>query len=393
MIARNVEMVRDVHNRHRDRLVDVREHVLEPVVRRPPERLVLFGADAQLGHRPHGAHGIFADGRLGREHHGVGAVHDGIRDIGHLGARRRRRVDHRLEHLRGRDAYLVAGTREPDQALLQARHRCVADFDRQVAARHHDDVARIDDPADVLDCLGTLDLRDDVAQSARSAQQRPRLLDILGVTRERYRHEVEAEPRSGLDVAAILGRQGRRRQPATLLVQALVIGELAALLHDGNGCACPRRCSTASTIRPSSSSSVSPGTTSFVRLRYAQPTACSSPAFGSIAVSSTNSCPSFSTMAPFLKDSTRIFGPLQVAHDADMTADLVGDVAHHRDARGLIGRRAVREVDPEHVGAGEDQLLDDRGVVGGRAERRDDLGAPSHFFGTGRGHERGFCRG
>ena len=35
-----------------------------------------------------------------------------------------------------------------------------------------------------------------------------------------------------------------------------------------------------------------------------------------------------------------------------------------RDARRLIGRRAVREVDPEHVGAREDQLLDDGRVVG-----------------------------
>ncbi len=55
---------------------------------------------------------------------------------------------------------------------------------------------------------------------------------------------------------------------------------------------------------------------------------------------------------------------LEVAHDADVAADLVGYAAHGLDALGLIGRRAVREVDPEHVGAGADQFLDDGRVVG-----------------------------
>ena len=50
---------------------------------------------------------------------------------------------------------------------------------------------------------------------------------------------------------------------------------------------------------------------------------------------------------------------LQVAHDADVPADLLGDLPHARDARRLVGRGAVREVDAEHVGAREDQLLDD----------------------------------
>ena len=56
----------------------------------------------------------------------------------------------------------------------------------------------------------------------------------------------------------------------------------------------------------------------------------------------------------------------------------VGDLAHACDARLLIGRRAVREVDAEHVGAREDQLLDDARVVGRRTERRDDLRAATN---------------
>ena len=62
-------------------------------------------------------------------------------------------------------------------------------------------------------------------------------------------------------------------------------------------------------MRPSSSSTTSPAVTSLTRLRYATPTACSSPAFGSIAVSRTNCAPSVRTTGPFLNDSILIFGP------------------------------------------------------------------------------------
>ncbi len=222
----------------------------------------------------HRAHRIVADGGLGRQHHGVRAVHDRVRDVRDFGARRRRRVDHRLEHLRGRDHDLVTRAREPDQALLQARHRRVADLDREVAARHHDDVARVDDRANVLHGFGALDLRDDVRLAARGAQQRTCLFDVIRVARERDRHEVEPIARGRLDVAPILVRERRRGQAATLLVEALVIAELAALLHAARDLRALDTAATSSAIRPSSSSTTSPGATSLTRLRYATPTAC-----------------------------------------------------------------------------------------------------------------------
>ncbi len=171
----HLEVIRDVHHRHGNRFVDMREHVFEPVVGCAPEGLVLLGAHAQLGHRLHRAYGEFADGGLGREHHRVGAVHDGVRHVRNLGASRRGRVDHRLEHLRGRDAHLIARACKANQALLQTGHRRVTHFDRKVAARHHDHVAGVDNVADVLHRLGTLDLRDDVPVPTRCPQQRPRL--------------------------------------------------------------------------------------------------------------------------------------------------------------------------------------------------------------------------
>jgi hypothetical protein len=74
---------------------------------------------------------------------------------------------------------------------------------------------------------------------------------------------------------------------------------------------------------------------------------------------------------------------LQVAHDADVAADLGGNLAHHGHARGLIGGRAVREVDAKDVGARTDQLLEDGSVVGGGTECRDDFRASPNVFGTG----------
>ena len=58
---------------------------------------------------------------------------------------------------------------------------------------------------------------------------------------------------------------------------------------------------------------------------------------------------------------------LEVAHDADVPPDLLGDLAHACDSRRLVGRGAVREVDAEDVGACKDQLLHDGCVIGGWA--------------------------
>ena len=49
---------------------------------------------------------------FGREHHSVGAFEDGGRDVGHLGARRHRRGDHALQHLRRDDRGLAEPPRQ-----------------------------------------------------------------------------------------------------------------------------------------------------------------------------------------------------------------------------------------------------------------------------------------
>ena len=191
-------------------------------------RLVLLRAEDDLRHRLHGLDRILADGALAGKHHRVGAVHHGVRDVGDLRARRHRIVDHRLHHLRRRDRDAIALARRRDDVLLQTGQLGVTDFDAEIAARDHHGVARLDDAIEIHERLAALDLRDEIAVSALLAQQLARLVHVAAVARERNGHIVDAELGRELDVGAILVGQRARRQAAALLVDALVVGQLAA---------------------------------------------------------------------------------------------------------------------------------------------------------------------
>ena len=83
---------------------------------------------------------VLAHGRLAGEHHGVGAVVNRIGHVGDLGARGARILDHRLQHLRGRDHRLAELGGAADDVLLNRRNLLRRHLHAQVAARHHDGV-------------------------------------------------------------------------------------------------------------------------------------------------------------------------------------------------------------------------------------------------------------
>ena len=64
---------------------------------------VLLGGLDDAAHGLHGLDGVLADAGLAGEHDRVGAVHDGVGDVGGLGAGGAGVVDHRVEHLGGDD--------------------------------------------------------------------------------------------------------------------------------------------------------------------------------------------------------------------------------------------------------------------------------------------------
>ena len=146
----------DVAGRVRHRLADrrllVRLGNLVPVVEARLDR------QRDLVHHLDRLDRILAGGRLGREHHRRRAIENRVRDIGRLGARRLRRMDHRLQHLRRGDHRLPALERLVDDPLLQEWNIGGADLDAEVAAGDHHGVRLGEDLVERENRLGLLDL-------------------------------------------------------------------------------------------------------------------------------------------------------------------------------------------------------------------------------------------
>jgi hypothetical protein len=92
---------------------------------------------------------------------------------------------------------LLRLARHADHALLQRRHRGVADFDREVAARDHDAVGGVEDFLEVGDRLDALDLGDQQRLAAGGAHQLARHVHVGRALGEGHRDEVgRSAPRS-----------------------------------------------------------------------------------------------------------------------------------------------------------------------------------------------------
>ena len=130
--------------------------------------------------------------------------------------------------------------------------------------------------------------------------------------------------------------------------------------------------STFSRSLPSLTRSVEPGFERREDLRVRQADA-GGVAVGRVEVEAEASRPRSSITGPAAKVPHAELRPLQVGEDADRAAELGLDLADQRVAPGDVVVGAVAHVEPEHVGAGEEQAADHLVGVGGGAERRDDL--------------------
>ena len=157
------------------------------------------------------------DRRLAREHHGVGAVEHRVGDVADLGAGGRRRLDHRLEHLRGRDhrqADLHAMAHDP---LLEVRHVLQRAVDPEVAAGDHQRVRCLGDRRQLGERGAGLDLGDDAGALPDDFAQ---LVDVVGPADERQRDVVDARRGDGLGEHEILSRRRPHLQPLARQVDA-----------------------------------------------------------------------------------------------------------------------------------------------------------------------------
>ena len=170
-------------------------------------------------HRAHRLERVLAHGRLRAQHHRVGAVQDGVGHIGRFGPRRHRRMDHRLQHLGGRDDRLPVQIGFPDDPLLHQRDFLEGQLDAEVAARHHDRVGSLQDAAQVAEGGVLLDLGH---QLDVPRNQPPKPVHIGCLPNERQRDEIDPERQRLYDVFPILVGQGRCADVDARQVHALV---------------------------------------------------------------------------------------------------------------------------------------------------------------------------
>ena len=74
----------------------------------------------------------------------------------------------------------------------------------------------------------------------------------------------------------------------------------------------------------------------------------------------------------------RIFGNLQVAEHRHVLADQRRGLPNRLHSLAVVARLAVREIDADDVGPAADDVLEDAGRVGGRAQGGDDFCATKH---------------
>jgi hypothetical protein len=153
-----------------------------------------------------------ADGGLGREHQGAGAVKDGVGHVGDLGPGGYGRGHHRLEHLGGGDHRAPEGDAGADNALLVVGDVLQGATDTEIAPRHHDAVGRGDHGLYVVDGFLGLDLGHQHRPAARDG--RPGPLDVGRGPDEGDGHGVDSGVGQSVEEAQVGGGGGGHRQPS-----------------------------------------------------------------------------------------------------------------------------------------------------------------------------------
>ena len=370
-----MQMVRCEQRTHRDRLVDAREgHVGEVGVQF--HVLGFFGFEADVGHFDDGLQRIAAGGGFGRGHHRVGAVQHGVGHVADFGAGRHRVVDHRLHHVGRGDHHLVQLAGHLDHAFLQGRNRGVADLHGQVTAGDHDAVAGPADGFKIGNRLGPFDLGDQPrlvpVLDARHVAQLTRHLHVGGGLGETDRHVIGLETHRRTDVLHVLSRERRRREAAALLVDALVVGQLAALLDRGAhllAMHCIHRQHDQTVVEKQHVAGLHVSR----QLLVVETDACEIPRLGTRGVEHELHA-RFQIHLALGELADADLRALQIGHDRHLAACPLRCLAHQFCPVDMVLRLAMAEVQPHHVDAGADHLFEQRRIAGGGAESGDNLG-------------------
>ena len=194
---------------------------------------VLLGLDGDTCLHGNGLDRVLAGCGLAGEHHGVGAIEDGVGNVSDLGTRRARVVLHGVEHLRGGDNGLVSRVALGDDLLLDVGNELGRDLDTQVATSDHDAVGSLEDLVELLDAQGALDLGEDRnVLAAVGKAELADLLDGLAVTDEGRRNVIDVLGEAEQDVLAIALGDGGQGDVDVGDVDALALADQAVVQDD-----------------------------------------------------------------------------------------------------------------------------------------------------------------
>ena len=193
------------------------------------ERIVLHREGRAVHHR-HRFHRIGAGGGFRRQHHRIRALEHGGGDVGNLRARRRGRIDHGFQHLRGDDHGLSRPPRRARDLLLAAGHRFQRQLHAQIAARHHQRIGQFQNGFQRFNRLGLFDLRQNRGASAHQLAQ---FGHVVGTLHEGERDPVHAQGQRRFQIGLVLVGHGRKRQKRVGQVHALLVLQYAAHFHEG----------------------------------------------------------------------------------------------------------------------------------------------------------------
>ena len=188
----------------------------------------LFGGADDACHGLDGLDRVGADAGLAGEHDGVGAVEDGVGDVGCFGAGRSGCADHGFEHLRGDDDGLGLVAAAFDGSFLHHGDVFEGEFDAEVASGDHDSVEDLDDVVEAFHGLWFLDFGDEGDGDALLVHDAVALFGVRGAADEGEGDHVGAVSEGPAQVVLVLLGEGGDADGDSGEVESLVVGDGSA---------------------------------------------------------------------------------------------------------------------------------------------------------------------
>ena len=327
-------------------------------------------ADDRIEHLDH-ARRVHARGSLARQHDGVDAVFHRIGRVADLGPRRPPFHGHRLEHLRRQDHRDLAGAGAARNGLLRQRHALQRHLQPEIATRNHHHVGAGEDLVEVLQCLRPLDLGDERHVTVVLTYDLARSPHVVGTLHEAERHQVDTERQPELQVVHVLQRDGGGGQRHPRRVDPLVLAKYAAFDHGG-----PNR----RTVRLDHLQL--DGAVRQQQVVAWMHAACKpferrrddSGASEFLARDDVQRVTHLQADGPatFEQAGADLRSP-QILQDGNLPTGTLSRRTHARERGSMRLVRAVREVEPDDVGAGGDEGVEQIVGIGRRADGRNDL--------------------